>query len=246
MKKLLYISLSLFFFGIFFASFQVSYCAPFKSVPASTAESRKEAADGIARYRNWLNSKWTDDDAPYAAIRAEIDAKIKRGVSPDAIANSITEMSNHGFYNPKAYVDPKIVFTYYYAKHQYYLSTRKTEDPNLVGELNDIYIIVRNHSEEIPHTYNFARLVYQIGLINYFDYTYYLPLGERLYQKDPNDARIEGTYGQLLFSSGTPENRKRAFELAEDEKKRHPKLAISYAGPTPTERTRPEMALRSL
>jgi hypothetical protein len=230
MKKLLYISLSLFFFGIFFASFQISYGAPFKSASPSTAESRKDAGDMLNRYRNWLNSKWTDDDAPYAAIRAEIDAKINRGVSPDAIANSVKEISNQGFNNPKAYVDPKVVFTYYYAKYQSTIPAKQVEDPYLVGGLKNIFIIVANHAQEIPHTYNFARLVYLIGEINYFDYTYYLQLGGRLYQKDPNDARIEGTYGQLLFSSGTPENRKRAFELAEDEKKRHPKLAISYAG----------------
>jgi hypothetical protein len=228
MKKQLF--LSLFFFGTFFETAQISYSAPARMPVPYTAASRKIASEGIARYKNWLNSEWTDDDTPYAAIRADIDAKIKRGISTDTILGSIKGMPDHELYNSKTPVDPKLVFTYYYAKYQSAIPARQVEDRHLVGDLKDIYIIVKNHSDQIPHTYNFARLVYLIGEINYFDYTYYLQLGGRLYQKDPNDARIEGTYGQLLFSSGTPENRKRAFELAEDEKKRHPKLAISYAG----------------
>jgi hypothetical protein len=185
-----------------------------------------------ARYHQWLTADLVDDDNPYVVLRSQIVQKIKNGTPPAAIANPLKGEIKATLCWPRKKVDPKIVFTYFYAKDQEVALSTVVRPVNATYELDDFDLMIKNHAEYLPHTYNFARLALIANLsiwVTKDDIASYIELGKKLSTKFQDDLRFNAAYCTWLSWSPKKSDQDLALPIMERMKKEYPTSRIPYA-----------------
>jgi hypothetical protein len=193
---------------------------------------RKIIEANKVRYHQWLKADLVDDDNPYAVLRSQIVQKIKNGTPPAAIANPLKSEIEATLNFPRKKVDPKIVFTYFYAKDQEVALSTVVRPVSATNELGDFRTMIDNHAEYLPHAYNFARLVLIVKLSRWVtkdDIACYIEMGKKLSTKFQDDLRFNAAYCTWLSWSPKKSDQDLALPILERMKKEYPTSRIPYA-----------------
>jgi hypothetical protein len=213
---------------------QIAHAENWANMPQAQrrAAMRKLAIIDNARYHQWIKADLVDDDNPYVVLRSQIVQKIKNGTPPAAIANPLKGEIEATLCFPRKKVDPKIVFTYFYAKDQEVALSTVVRPASATIELHDFPLMIKNHAEYLPHTYNFARLVLIANLsiwVTKDDIASYIEMGKKLSTKFQDDLRFNAAYCTWLSWSPKKSDQDLALPILERMKKEYPNSRIPYA-----------------
>ena len=137
----------------------------------------------------WANEPWTGDDAPYRRIQQEVDASL---AGYQSVSSLLEKSSVSARQNP---TDPQAQFRWGYLVSQVILAQPRSYEPS---EANVAIVRVLARAD-YPRTYRYARLRFLVTR-QAEDLT---ALGERLLQRDPNDAPVKDRLSEdysALFS----------------------------------------------
>lgn len=152
-------------------------------LPASATTREQKAArtpDWAAAGDAWRNAPWTADDTPFNSIRVDIDRSTAAGVDPTKTFQSWWERYQKG----------RTAVTIFGMSYAAYALLRAATGPKNVDAYNAMgwmYYNVERHI--IPATYNFARLAFLSSGVE-GGAPSYIPLGERLLNKNPYDYEV--------------------------------------------------------
>ncbi len=180
---------------------------------------RKKISDALSN-NSWLNESWTGDDAPYVAIRAQIEHAF----------NTATPQALVAQYAPAAKArpnDPLAQFAWAYAVHKAVTSAQYA-----VENADDVRFAAEVALAEapFPRTYNFARLRFLITLQSPAGGGYHTLIGtaQRLLKKDPNDFPVMMGLIALNSQNSDPSAQKLAYALIQKAIKQYPSKPQVY------------------
>lgn len=166
---------------------------------------------GINPSSAWAKEPWTGDDAPYQRIQQDDDASLAEDQS---VSSLLEQASVSARQNP---TDPQAQFRWSYLAQQVILAQPPSYDPDEANEAIGMVLARADY----PKTYRYARLRFLVTREEP-DLT---ALGERLLQRDPNDAPVKYRLSEdysALFSERSqqthevdPKLKQRALSLAE-------------------------------
>jgi len=180
---------------------------------------RKKISDALSN-NAWLNERWTGNDAPYAALRAQVERAFDT-MTPQALVAQ---------YAPAAKArpnDPIAQFAWGYAVHKAITSANYT-----VQNADDVRFAAEVALAEtpFPQTYNFARLRFLIALQSPAGGGYHTLIGtaKRLLQKDANDFPV--MMGLIALNSQNSDSaaQKAAYALIQKAIKQYPNKPQVY------------------
>ena len=169
---------------------------------------------------------WTEDDAPYREARQRIDALIADGMNPDDVLMLAKRDYQLSQSESGAQVDPLITFRQSYASYrareyirvhilpelaEYYRPDKEREyESKLIEQLNKRFAIITPASP--PHNYEYARLMFLAGGMDYVDHgKEKVLLGERLLKKNPHDVDVKAVLVEALVRANVPQNVRREY-----------------------------------
>jgi tetratricopeptide (TPR) repeat protein len=184
---------------LLFMPLMITVCSakttPHKPSPASTDVFVNQR---LKNFYSWLNAPWTDEDAPYQAIRERIDTVLDKSSQPTMIVNSYQAESK------KSPTDPKALFAYCYSAFKATELPNGISDTQFDSKFDALYTPIANAALHLPHTYNYARLVF-LGDSRYNSAAPDLiPIGKRLFEHSPKDADVEYAFARMLVFSKNP------------------------------------------
>ena len=184
------------------------------------------AAHDINAFNNFMNAPWTDNDKPYAVLRASIEQYATTG--PRALrlmeryqSQLVLHPDNH-----------QLQFAYGYAA---YLAWVKPGGLNHYATpygaerrygLDELYSDICR--TPYPHTYNVARLAFLSG-VQTFPRAALKNVGIRLMGKDPEDAQVVYGLISVLLTTRSPADTSEAVNLADALVRQYPAKASVYA-----------------
>lgn len=174
-----------------------------------------DAKKRLLTYYAWLNAPWSDDDAPYSAIRQSIDQALATGQDAHAVYQRYKTQAL------QAPTDPKAVFGLTYAAYRAKTTPSSSSKTDVDDDLGNLYLLIANKKASLPHTYNYARLAFVSNAEGNAD-PKMKEIGLRLLQRDPNDHDVEYYVATVLNSSKDPIDRQRAVAYEEDLSRRTP------------------------
>lgn len=190
--------------------------------PASPASDRAEAQAQLNAYYSWLNAPWTDDDAPYAAIRISVDKAVAKAAKPSEIVQDYKRK----FINSPA--NAKLLFAYCY------FAFKSSETPNGISksqfqsEYDNFYTANSDRRLSLPHAYNYIRLAF-LGDSHYNSNSPFLtPLGKRLVKHSPEDADVQYALAKLLTYSDSSADRSLGAKYQQELAQRFPADPRTY------------------
>lgn len=130
----------------------------------------------------WTTEAWNGNDKPYRQIRSEIDAAIKRGKSPIALANQYKATAKTEPRQPS--YDPQSQFRWMYAFYQAAL-----RDPRYANSSDEVRAYESAGYFPSPHSYEFARVRFLLTTLGSPD-PHLQGLGERLLKRNPKDYQV--------------------------------------------------------
>jgi hypothetical protein len=172
-----------------------------------TAQQRAVADQWLQTYYDSINSPWTGDDAPYAELRQEIDHV---GTDSKQLLQLLNGYAAKFTAAPK---DPVEFFARNYAAYKLLTLNANVDKLNIQKFMGADFLIIAKHEMAIPHTYNYARLLFLGGTYNWANYKL-LPLGARLLDYDPNDVDVALSYAACLGVSRVQGDRDQAQKIA--------------------------------
>ena len=163
----------------------------------------------------WTTEKWTGDDRPYQAIRADIDSL--------AAAHKITAALLEQYKQKAApqYANPQAVFRWAYAGYQMQKAHPLIYTPYSVG--GDYFYLVPS-----PHTYNYARLRFLSSAADPGG-PELAALGKRLLQRDPNDRDVRYCLVRCYRPGLSEKEKQEALTMAQDYMRRYPGTPAAYS-----------------
>ena len=211
--------------GVLSAAERCAQAMPSKSALAAQARS------DLANYYAWLNAPWTDDDRPYARLRA----KIEGSATDDAKAYSLFQTYEAALARDQH--NPQVQFADYDAGYLadtlpggLHAVVTLSSDPRAEGLRERLWNVstwvIRTPP---PHTYNVARLVFLCSAYGFADPNL-RALGLRLVKRDPSDYSVGYYTVTVLLASGFGKSADvtRALPLAQDLVRRHPSKPAVY------------------
>jgi len=166
---------------------------------------------------SWIDIPWKGSDAPYIAIRKEIDTEIANGTS----RNELIRKTGNAFI--KNLHDPELAFRWaytYYGKSAF----DETYDRKLAHQICFALIwAIRNK----PVSYEYARMQFLITKA-WVPQTQLIDLGERLIKENPSDEIVKFNLSELL-AYGNQSQKEHAKEYAEYFTHHYPQSYHSHA-----------------
>lgn len=206
--------------------FSVVAAAAYKAIvqptfhpPLPTYEQQLAAQD-----THWASLPWAGDDAPYAKMRARIDAAIARGEPADMLR------VHYGILAQKKPMDPLAQFAWAYAAEQ--TITPETSFEDQYNDLLGVPEALRRVRD--PRTYNFERVRFIAG----GNMPELRDVGERLLAKNAHDTAVAeslvGVYDAILVvghsATASAAAERRAVELSTELARKNPRSPAYVAG----------------
>ncbi len=187
---------------------------------ASTESDRKQAQASMDAYHAWLNAPWTDDDRPYATLRAEIDAAVLKTDKPIEFVRSYQKRS---ISQPS---NPKLLFAYCYSIHKALSQANGLSYKDEQFGYPDFFYDLARRKVHIPRTYNCVRLSFLRNAFVKDQGT--IKAGKRLLERTPDDAAVKYALAIILVYSDVPANRNLAADYQRSLAQRIPNDPRTY------------------
>lgn len=179
---------------------------------AQTVPSALSARPEVPRWNEhlWLTAPWTSDGTSYRRIQADIDATIKRGTSPVALADKYRKqaLANR--------LDRQAQFTWAYATQKVFEAHLGPADPYALHMLA-LMDPTNVRTGVATSVYEYERLRFlltQEALSNDKNHAEVTPLGRRLLARNPGDEMVRINLIYMLM--GYPQGVSDALRMAQD------------------------------
>ena len=160
---------------------------------------------------DWKTTLWTQDNEPYLRTRLAIDKSIAQGQKPSILERRYKSAVQKDFY------DSKSVFRWAYAAYKVARAQRTKETENLLLEV----IKVMDGTIK-PRVSDWTRLRFLVGIRSWPDVKL-IPVGNRLLKRNPKDNELKYEFIDLLNSSSSLTDSRRALAMAQNLVKSDPK-----------------------
>lgn len=186
--------------------------------PKYWAEQRKEA-DALTNIQ-WVNEQWTGDDAPYAAVRLQIERAVDNGERPSAL---VEQYANQAKSDPN---DPLAQFAWACAASR---AVKLAPPSKAMSDLRFAAELALAEAPQ-PHTYNYDRLRYLIwiqgagGLSSY----YLRNLGDRLLKRNPQDFSVQMAQCIIYTQNPSLAIQQHGYNLIQQMIKKYPTKPEAY------------------
>lgn len=169
---------------------------------------------------SWAYEEWTGDDAPYAAVRAQVERVFLRGTQPQAIAAK---------YETAAKAEPNnslAQFGWAYAVRQAVRSDASLKSPDSLRYAAELALA----EAPAPHTYNYDRLRYLIwiqgggGAPSHF----LKAMAYRLLARDPHDFPVLLGLAAIYTQNRDKEAQRKGYALIQQMTRNYPNKPEVY------------------
>ena len=201
-----------------------------QAMPSKSALAAQAHAD-LARYYTWLNAPWTDDDRPYARLRAKIEGSATDGAKAYSLFQAYEAAVAHDPHNPQVqFADYDAAYMADVLPGGLHTVESLSGGPRAIelrDRVGDVFYWAGR--DKPPHTYNVARIVFLCSAYGFAD-PRLRDLGLRLVKRDPNDYYVKYHTVVVLTASGPgePADVTRALSLAQDLVRRYPDKPAVY------------------
>lgn len=164
----------------------------------------------------WTQEAWTGSDAPYVAIRHNVDrtlAPLDRPAAIELIGRYRAQASLNG-------QDPRLQFKWAYAV---VAASKKGYRPSTNDAADCTYALEKAVS---PRSYEYARIRF-LTAMQWGTYSALKSLGYRLIKRNPTDLHVQYNFSRIL-ANGTAKERQQALSYAQSFVRRYPQWAGSY------------------
>lgn len=196
--------------------------APLASCDTLSSSTKTSINKNVANFYLWLNAPWTDDDSTYQSLRSDIDISLTKADHPAQKAEKYEEQYK------KTPTNAKALFGYCYSAY------KASELPNGINKsqfdakFDDLYTLIAKSKLPLPHTYNYARLVF-LGASRYHSAgPKLISVGTRLFKHKPSDDEVEYALSTMLTFSSIKKERDQAILYQHDLASRFPSDPRTY------------------
>jgi len=199
--NLLYVFVCVWIFGV------PALSAPASPVPLTPDMLAKIAAENriineITTSWGWTNEAWSGDDRPFVDARNKIDTLFSSGRD---VQPYIDVHRKKAIANPQSAI---CQFEWAYASYIQYIK---------VGSLHGVFsnsgcLLYSLETAQLPHTYNYDRLMFLIRP----DETQEVRLARRLLKREPDDPNVKFAYADTMLITGNPTDEAAALAMAKD------------------------------
>ena len=201
----------------FFTLASVLCCLLTSCFLSQAKETRLNPNTRLLHNWEWTKEAWTGSDAPYMAIRQNVD----RAIAPRTLAAATDLIERYKAEASRNSKDPKAQFRWAYAVIR---AAKKAYFPDANDAAACSYALEGAVS---PRNYEYARIRF-LTAMQWGPYSALKGLGYRLTKRDPTDLKVRYDFARLLVY-GTNQEQQQALIYARGFVQKFPEWAGSYS-----------------